>query len=77
MSMENRPDNAASAIRFGCGALIGAVIGLGIAVPVVGLDAPMLSLLLACFAAALIGGYAAAKAGDEFWNWLGENWRWF
>jgi uncharacterized membrane protein YfcA len=71
-----KPDKATLAVRFGCGALLGAVVGIGIAGQVLDADHPA-AWLIVCLVSMLLLGYGAAKGGDEFWHWIGKRWWWF
>jgi threonine/homoserine efflux transporter RhtA len=72
-----RSDKTAHAVRFGCGAFFGAVIGIGSAVQFHDVDSSLTVFLVICLASVLLFGCGAAKAGDEFWHWIGKRWWWF
>ena len=59
-------------IRFGCGAIAGLfLIGLSfLADPQI----PPWGGLLVALAGACVFGWAAARWGDRFWEWLGRWW---
>ena len=73
---ENR-DLSESAIRFGCGALFGAVLSLAVVLPLLSAANP--ALIVAIVAASVFFGYLAVRLGDSFWfglrKWL--SWPWW
>lgn len=70
MRQEHRPDAAEYGIRFGCGALIGAILGALL------LGELVVQSNLGWGGAALLGavvcGTCAAVTGDRFWRKFGE-----
>ena len=62
-------------VRFGCGALLGLVVGVGGAIRFSSSSAllPVLSIL----ATALIFGLLSARHGDRFWENLSRTLRWW
>ncbi len=69
------PHNDGKAVRFGCGALLGLVVGVGGAIRFSSSSAllPVLSIL----ATALIFGLLSARHGDRFWENLSRTLRWW
>ena len=77
MVKSNKPDKATFAVRFGCGALFGAVVAWAFAIRIMDFDASVFAVTLFFAVAIVLFGYGAAKAGDEFWYWIGKRWWWF
>jgi hypothetical protein len=58
-------------VRFSCGALAGFFcMGLG----VLSSAGPLWNAILVGLGAAVLFGWAAARWGDRFWEWLGTWW---
>jgi hypothetical protein len=54
-------------VRFGCGALAGLVLGVSIAMRMIGGTVETVLLIAGC---ALVMGVAAALFGERFWDFL-------
>ena len=69
--MDLRPDPTEKKIRFGCGASLGLVIGVGAALTLHGSTAIVLMILIPI----ILFGVLATKYGDRFWCWI-KDWLW-
>ncbi len=73
-TMDNKPDNIEKGIRFGCGGILGFIVGLYFVIrSYVVSDSVIACILTIVFFIVLFGGMAM-KQGDRFWlslkNWL-------
>ena len=75
MTLPTTPDSQERGIRFGCGFVVGVVFvtGCWIAFAV---DQGYFVVALALLSG-LVGGFAAMKYGDAFWEWLSRLARWW
>jgi hypothetical protein len=71
---EPEPDKAEKITRFGCGALFGVVIGIGLAIRFAFSSLGFIAAIIV--GAILICGYLALKFGDEFWPSIKDWWWW-
>jgi len=73
--LRNEADRLEKGIRFGCGGLVGLLLGISMAIHY--FSASVDEIVFMCLAAALVCGGLAAKYGDRFWDGL-MNWlRWW
>ncbi|MFT3767876.1 MAG: hypothetical protein QM820_20700 [Minicystis sp.] len=68
-------DREAKGIRFGCGALLGFVLGLGAVVQLA--PKSMVVAVVAAVAIAVIFGFLSARYGERFWDSLPDWIRWW
>lgn len=73
--MQHPPDGLTKGIRFGCGALLGLLIGVGAAVKL--LPADTISEMLSIGLPSLVFGILAMQWGDGFWEWFRDYFWWF
>ena len=73
--MQEPPDGLGKSIRFGCGALFGAVLGASTFLAL--LPAKWYLIALAAGGVALLCGFLAMHWGDDFWSWIAEHHWWF
>ncbi|MBK8767293.1 MAG: hypothetical protein KA778_02535 [Burkholderiaceae bacterium] len=69
---EREPDATEKGIRFGCGALLGALVAL----PTAGwlAEAAFGPTGVAVLLSALLFGWLALRFGDRFWGWVRHWW---
>jgi len=67
------PDRLEKGIRFGCGFVFGCVVAVGGLLSSLWSGQFIAALILT---AGLIGGYAAMRLGDRFWEHLRRWWWW-
>ena len=65
------PDTQERALRFGCGACLGAVVGLSLFFSAAA-DTPL--WWLGAVALAPLFGWLALRWGDRFWKWFLDSW---
>lgn len=62
------------ALRFGCGACLGAGVGLSLFLSMAW-DSPL--WWLGAVALALVFGWLALRRGNRFWQWFLDSWCWW
>jgi predicted PurR-regulated permease PerM len=75
MSKDIEPDNFEKGIRFGCGGLLGFVVGMYSFLHGFFSGSYLLNILSILFFVFLFG-FLALKQGDKFWYSL-KNWLWW
>ncbi len=73
--MQEPPDGLTKGIRFGCGALFGAVAGAGALFTLI-LDGWYWVAVVAAVST-LVCGFLAMRWGEDFWSWVVEHRWWF
>jgi hypothetical protein len=71
--MHQQPDALEKRIRFGCGALLGLVLGLAFGMNWLGFSGSVFLVLLAVHVLAC--GWLATRHGDRFWDRI-ASWLW-
>ncbi len=72
---DREPDKEEKIIRFGCGAVLGAVVGLYLAFRFIALPFGTVAVIVA--GAVVLCGYLALRYGDAFWHRFLQNWWWW
>lgn len=70
--MNHEPDNFEKGIRFGCGAVLGFLIGLYLMLDLL-VSESVFYAIVTIFAMGCICGFFAMKKGDRFW-FLMKDW---
>jgi hypothetical protein len=70
LKLNNEPDKLEKSIRFGCGGLLGLLLGLYVSVGIfIDLENKIIPIAI-IFIAIVSCGFAAMKKGDRFWDSL-------
>ncbi len=72
--MQGPPDFLGKSVRFGCGALFGALAGAGVVLQMIIGDWHIIAVV--AVATALVCGFLAMRWGDDFWSWLASWFDW-
>lgn len=73
--MQEPPDNTGKSVRFGCGALFGAVVAGIACLWRISEQWPLAAFFVV--GAALVCGFLAVRYGDDFWSWMADHCWWF
>ncbi len=72
--MQEPPELFGKTVRFGCGALFGALAGAGLALELLIGDWRLLAVMVGC--AALICGLLTMRWGYDIWSWVASLFGW-
>jgi uncharacterized protein YacL len=68
--LNNEPDKLEKSIRFGCGGVLGLLLGLYVSVRIfIDLENKIIPIAIV-FITIILCGFAAMKKGDRFWDFL-------
>ena len=72
--MSNIPDRFENSLRFGCGGIFGAGVGMIVWLQVLPLDSSAYTVLTCIILFVVVSGLLAVRFGDRYWeaicNWL-------
>jgi len=71
--LNNNPDNFEKTLRFGCGGMVGVILGFSIVYHFIGTKWWMIFILIGI----VVCGSLAMKYGDRFWDSLGDWIKWW
>jgi uncharacterized protein YacL len=70
-----KPDKLEKGIRFGCGAVLGLLVGVYVGIDYFLIENEMVAFIATVVCIALVCGILAMKQGDRFWETI-KSWWW-